>query len=110
MPGQVRGVGQVLALLNRGKFREAVDRHLMEAVETLEALPSEKGTATIDIRLKIDFQGGLCNVTPSVKSKLPEEGFSPTPFWSLDGGLSVEHPNQADMFGPREIPREAAEA
>ena len=42
-----------------------------------------------------------------VKSKLPEDkAFSETPFWTLDGGLSVQHPSQTDMFAG---PRDAAE-
>ena len=73
-------------ILNRGRFVEKCDEHLAKAMTELEALPNEKGTATITLAV-------------TIKSKLPEEkGFNGTPFWALDGALSVQHPSQTDMF------------
>ena len=91
-------------VLNRGKFSDKCNEHLQHAMTTLEGLPDQKGEATLTVTLKIAFQEGRIDVKPSVKSKLPEEkGFSATPFWSLNGGFSVQHPSQSDMFaGPRD--------
>lgn len=109
--GLITSTGQLLALLNRGKFSEAVNAQLQEALSTLEAIPAEKGKAEIIISLKIDYQGGFLNITPSVKSKLPEEGFPASPFWIVDGQLSVQHPNQVEMFGgPRAVETKVAVA
>ncbi|CAH1671848.1 hypothetical protein [Chelatococcus asaccharovorans] len=101
----IRRLDETLGLLNRGKFAETCDEHLTKAVETLEALPSEKGTATITVTLTITYESGRLDLKPTVKSKLPEDkAFAATPFWAVDGGLSVSHPSQHDMF-----PRDATE-
>jgi hypothetical protein len=95
----------MLELLNRGRFVEKLDAHLEEAIQTLEALPNEKGSATINIAITLAYESGNIEVKPSVKSKLPEErAFSGTPFWTHEGGLSVQHPSQIDMFaGPSAV-------
>jgi hypothetical protein len=92
--------GDMLALLSRGHFLEKCDEHLATSIAALEALPGEKGTARITVELTINYQSGRIDVRPAVKSKLPEEkGFADTPFWAHEGGLSVQHPSQIDMFG-----------
>lgn len=99
----IRRFVDMLGLLNRGRFVEKLDEHLNSALETLEALPGEKGKATITCVIDINFESGRLDIRPSVKSKLPEEkAFSETPFWAFEGGLSVQHPSQMDMFGPRD--------
>lgn len=90
---------EMLGLLSRGKFVEKLDDHLAESIKTLEALPAEKGEATITITVKLVYESGRLDVRPAVKSKLPDEkGFSGTPFWAFENGLSVQHPSQMDMF------------
>jgi hypothetical protein len=102
MGRKIKRMTEVLALLNRGRFAEALDAELTEAIETLEALTSEQGKATVTITLNLAFQSGRLDIAPAVKSKLPEsKSFAATPFWATDGALSVEHPSQSDMFGPR---------
>lgn len=99
----IRTFNDLLPVLNRGRFLEKCNEHLSKSLETLEGLPDEKGTATLTITLTVAYQEGRIEVRPAIKSKLPEEkGFASTPFWSVDGGFSVQHPSQADMFsGPR---------
>lgn len=95
----IRSFVAMLGLLNRGRFVEKCDEHLAKAMAELEALPNEKGTATITLGITINFESGRLDIKPSVKSKLPEEkGFNGTPFWAVDGALSVQHPSQTDMF------------
>lgn len=100
----IRSLLDVFPILSRGRFVEKCNEHLAHAIETLEALPTEKGTATIDIKLAINCDSGRVDILPSIKSKLPEEkGFAPTALWIYEGGLSVQHPSQFDMFaGPRD--------
>lgn len=107
----IRHVTDLFELLNRGRFLEKADEHLAKAIEALEELPEQKGVAKINIELSLSYVEGRLDVKPSVKSKLPEEkGFSGTPFWTIDGALSVQHPSQADMFpGPREVPPRKSE-
>lgn len=93
----------MLEMLNRGRFIEKCDEHLVEAIRMLEALPNERGRAAITLSINIAFESGRIEIVPQVKSKLPEDkAFPGTPFWTHDGALSVQHPSQTDMFaGPR---------
>jgi hypothetical protein len=99
----IRKFDEMLGLLSRGKFAEKCDEALTHAIETLEQLPGEKGKATITLKIELAYQNGRLDINPDVKSKLPEgDKFSATPFWTYEGGLSVQHPSQIDMFaGPR---------
>lgn len=95
----IRRITELLALLDRGNFERACDAALNEALETLEALPKEHGTADITITLKIAYDSGRVDVQPVLKSKLPEgQAFGRTPLWVHEGALSTQHPNQTDMF------------
>lgn len=107
MSRTIHSFTDMLALLSRGKFVEKCDEHLQNAISTLEALPDESGKVTITMTVDVIYLSGRVDIRPAIKSKLPEEkGFNGTPFWSLEGGLSVQHPSQADMFAG---PRDAAE-
>ncbi|CUA90172.1 hypothetical protein Ga0061061_11196 [Chelatococcus sambhunathii] len=101
----IRRIEELLPLLSRGNFLDKCNEHLAKSIETLEALPQEKGTATITVTLTFTYESGRLDVKPAVKSKLPEEkAFSGTPFWTYEGALSVQHPSQIDMFaGPRDV-------
>lgn len=99
----IRSFAQTLGLLSRGHFVEKCDDQLARVMEALDACPDEKGKATLTVTFDFSFVQGRVDIKPTVKAKLPEEkGFAATPFWSIDHGLSVEHPSQMDMFGPRE--------
>lgn len=113
----LRRLTDTLGLLNRGRFSEKCDEHLAAALETLKALPSEKGSAAITITIKLAYESGRIDIVPEVKSKLPEEkAFAANAFWECEGGLSVQHPSQMDLYaGPEDAEnrmrrREAAEA
>ncbi|WP_150526803.1 hypothetical protein [Roseibium sediminis] len=99
----IRNIDQLLGLLNRGRFAEKCNEALESCLEALQGMPNGKGKAKITIELTIASDHDRLDVTPVVKSKLPETGaFTATPFWNDEGALSVEHPNQRDMFnGPR---------
>lgn len=102
MARTIRKFDQLIGLLNRGRFAEKCDDCLEQVMAALKDMPGEKGKAKITVEVTVAMDGGLMNVVPVVKAKLPETGtFSATPFWEADGALSVEHPNQTDMFGPR---------
>lgn len=107
MSRTIRSFVEMLGLLSRGRFCERLDEELTEAIAALEALPNEKGSATISVDISLHFQNGRLDIKPKVKAKLPEAAaFTDTPFWTFEGGLSVQHPSQIDMFGG---PRDAGE-
>lgn len=95
----IRSMTEIIGLLSRGRFSERLDEELEKCISALGNLPDEKGSAEIAITLKLNFQSGRLDIRPDVKGKLPKEkAFADTPFWTLDGALSVQHPSQIDMF------------
>lgn len=94
----LRSITEIIGFLNRGKFRDRLDEELAEAITTLENQKSEKGVATLSITLKLKYQNGRLDIEPAFKSKLPEDTvFGDTPFWTQDGALSAQHPQQTDL-------------
>jgi hypothetical protein len=95
----IRRFTELVGLLDRGEFERKCDEALGAALQTLEALPKEQGTAKIIVELTIAFDSGRVDVQPVLKSKLPEgQAFGRTPLWVHDGALSTQHPNQLDIF------------
>jgi len=100
----LRSFREMLGLVSRGDFSRHLDAKLTEAIEALEACPADKCKAEITVKITLDYELGRVDVKGEAKVKLPETAkFMKTPFWVVDGALSVEHPNQIDMF-----PRAAA--
>ena len=111
MSRTIRNFTEMLGLLSRGRFQDKLNEELSHAIEVLEALSSEKGSATISVNITLNYQGGRMDVKPTVKCKLPEgAAFQDTPFWTHEGGLSVQHPSQMDMYTREVDPSESERA
>ncbi|OJU12732.1 MAG: hypothetical protein BGN85_08680 [Alphaproteobacteria bacterium 64-11] len=93
----------MLGLLSRGEFSRRLDEELSNVVDAFDTMAADSGKAEITVKITLKYELGRIDIDPSVKVKLPETArFMKTPFWAVDGALSVEHPNQIDMFpGPR---------
>lgn len=101
----LRSFRQMIGLLSRGDFSRHLDEKLNEAVNALEACPADKCKAEITVKIILDYELGRIDVKGEVKTKLPDTAkFMKTPFWAIDGQLSIEHPNQIDMFTLRGVP------
>jgi hypothetical protein len=102
----LRTFREMLGLLSRGDFSRHCDKLLNEAILAVEECPADKCKAEITIKITLDYELGRIDIKADAKSKLPDTvKFMKTPFWTIDGQLSVEHPNQIDMF---RAPRAAA--
>ncbi|RUM97895.1 hypothetical protein EET67_09760 [Pseudaminobacter arsenicus] len=98
----LRTFREMLGLLSRGDFSNHCDKLLTEAIDALEECPADKCKAEITVKITLDYELGRVDIKAEAKSKLPETvKFMKTPFWTIDGMLSVEHPNQIDMFPAR---------
>jgi len=106
----LRSFREMMGLLSRGDFSRHCDELLNGAIEALEACPADKCKAEITVKITLDYELGRVDIKADAKSKLPDTvKFMKTPFWTIDGQLSVEHPNQIDMFPqPRAAAREDA--
>jgi len=108
MTRMLRTFREMIGVLSRGDFSRHLDAEMEKAIEALEACPADKCKAEITVKVTFDYELGRIDVKAECKTKLPETAkFMKTPFWSVDGQLSVEHPNQIDMFPARSVtPRE----
>lgn len=105
----LRTFREMIGLLSRGDFSRHLDEKLNEAILALEECPADKCKAEITIKITLDYELGRIDVKGEAKSKLPDTAkFMKTPFWAVDGQLSLEHPNQVDMFPARVIDAESA--
>ena len=104
MSRMLRSFREMLGLVSRGEFSRHLDEKLNEALTALEECPSDKCKAEITVKVVLDYELGRIDIKPEAKVKLPETAkFVKTPFWVIDGQLSVEHPNQIDMFSTRSV-------
>ncbi|UOK70163.1 hypothetical protein [Ancylobacter polymorphus] len=101
----IRSLFQALGLSNRGRFEEKANAEMQRLIDALQEHPDEKAKGTLTLTIEFVKLGDRMDMKPQVKAKLPEEkGFTSTPFWVVEGGLSVQHPSQSDMFGgPSEV-------
>ena len=94
---------KALGVLHRGRFVEKCNAEMAKLLAALEEHPDEKVSGTITVTVTVTKLGDRLDVTPKVEAKPPKErGFGGVTFWPLEGGLSVQHPSQTDMFGPRD--------
>lgn len=99
----IRSLFQAIGLMHRGRFEEKCDAELSRLIDALEQHPDEKVSGTITVTVTVTKLGDRLDLTPKVEAKPPKErGFGGVTFWPLEGGLSVQHPSQTDMFGPRD--------
>lgn len=86
---------------------EAANADLQKAVKACVAAAQfgGKGTATLDISIKLIAEKGMIEVAVTHKTKLPKPMRSmPMPlFPTKDGGFSLENPRQLNMFPPRPV-------
>ena len=106
----IRSFREMLGLLSRGDFDRHLDGQLTEALDALDAAPADKCKAEITVKITFDYELGRIDIKADSKVKLPETiRFMKTPFWNVDGALSVEHPSQIDMFPARAARRDENE-
>ena len=107
----LRSFREMMGLLSRGDFSRHCDQLMGEAIDALEQSPADKCKAEITVKITLEYELGRIDVKADAKSKLPDiVKFMKTPFWAIDGQLSVEHPNQIDMFPARNTAPEPVDA
>lgn len=104
----LRSFREMIGLLSRGDFDRHCNTLLTEAIHAVENCPADKCKAEIVVKITLDYELGRIDIKADAKSKLPDTTkFMKTPFWAVDGNLSLEHPSQIDMFALRPRSREA---
>lgn len=99
----IRDIQTILPLLARGRALEKINEKLGDALEALDTSET-KAKATLTLTLDLTREDERVGLRAAIKLKLPEEkGLPETILFAADGGLSLQHPSQLDMFaGPRD--------
>ncbi|WP_029554806.1 hypothetical protein [Xanthobacter sp. 91] len=106
MARTLRKFFEAVGIMHRGRVEEEADSELHRLIEAVEQHPDETASGTITLTIKVQKVGDRIDCLPQIDMKPPKKkGFKACTFWIVDGALSVEHPSQQDMFGPRDITR-----
>lgn len=103
-PRVIRNFLQAIGIMHRGRVEEKLNTELARLIEAVENHPEEKASGTIVLTVTVTKLADRLDIKPKVETKLPKDkDFPSATFWPLEGGLSLEHPSQTDMFAPREV-------
>lgn len=98
----LRTFREMLGLASRGDFSRHLDAEMEKCLLALDDCPADKCRAEITVKVTFEYELGRIDTKVEAKTKLPDTAkFTKTPFWLVDGMLSLEHPNQIDMFPAR---------
>lgn len=102
-PRIIREFNTVIQTISRGRLVERLDEKLVALLEDLDACGDDKAAGSLTLTLKFQRVGERVEITPKVEIKPPaEKPVPPGTLFAVEGGLSVQHPAQNDMFsGPR---------
>lgn len=101
----LRTFREMIGLVSRGDFSRHLDAEMEKCLVALEECPADKCRAEMTVKVVFEYELGRIDTKVDAKIKLPNTAkFMKTPFWVVDGMLSLEHPNQIDMFPARSAP------
>lgn len=106
----IRDFRTLTELVARGRLTEKLDAQLVELLEALDRASDEKAKGSLTLTLTLQRVGDKTDISGAVKTVLPPNKPLPaTTLFVVEGGLSLQHPSQTDMFsGPRDAGAVAA--
>ena len=112
-PYTFRTFAELLQFLEDGQLHQDLTDRTKEISETLTNHVLNHGgnpAAEIDLKIKFKSEKGVVTITPSFKTKLPDEPRRPAMVWQTTDGFSPQNPKQMHMFeGPRTVPQGSAD-
>lgn len=102
---KIRDATQIIGMLERGDTAAALTDEITHALTALQDQAGQKAKVKGTVSLKLNFtvEGQSVEIEAEIASKLPKAKRGRSfYFLTQDGQLSTEHPQQADMFGPRD--------
>ena len=106
----IRDAKTLIGYLDRGELVEDTMSALTEALVVLKQYsdasgPKAKFKGKVTLEIEAEVQNGMVTIVGTVGVKVPKKPRGTTTFWLTDEGqLSTEHPNQHDMFKPKDVP------
>lgn len=101
----IRDFGKIVALIARGRLLEKLDDEVAELLDQLEATGEDKAKGSLTLTIEFQRLADRTDVSGKITVKPPAEKALPaTTLFNVEGGLSVQHPGQMEMFGgPRAV-------
>lgn len=102
---KIRDSVQIIGMLERGDTAQALSDEIAAALIKIQDCASDRKSAkgSVTLTLNISVEGSNVQIEADIKSKLPKTKRGTSfYFMTSDGALSTEHPQQVDMFGPRD--------
>lgn len=111
-PRLIRDFRTIVELCARGRLTERLDDKVRALADALHSHPDDTATGSIALTLTFSRAQERVTIKPKVLVKLPEEkGVGETTLFDVEGGFSLQHPSQMDMFaGPRDATKPASGA
>jgi len=112
---QLRDASVILGTLENGEMIAALGAAITDSLKKLNEhagnRPKSKAKGKVTLTIEMEVEQGGVNITGDIVAKLPKMPRGSTYFWVLpDGALSLEHPQQIDMFSGPRATRAPAEA
>lgn len=104
----IRRFAEIVALVENGELEQGCNEAVTKIFEALEGA-SEGAKASLTLKLDFVLKNGIVEFgseEPAVK--VPKRKYRKAIGWIHEGALSLQHPKQIDMFGPREVPTATA--
>lgn len=105
---RIREAQTIIGSLEHGETAAELTRIITKTLSELKELagnrPKHKVKGSVSLKLNIEVEQGTATITADIDAKTPKPLRGASFYWVLDdGALSLEHPQQQDMFsGPRE--------
>lgn len=109
---KIRDAQTIIGMLEDGELAAALSADITETLTRLKELSDSQGRKAklkgkVVLALDFEVEAGAVTVTAGIDTKVPKAPRGTSFYWLTDdGSLSTEHPQQTDMFRPREVSRE----
>lgn len=107
MAQEIKDAMTILGILERGALGPALTTEIEQVVTHLNNIAADRGKAKGSLSLKLEFnvENGAVRVRSEFATKLPKLARPESLFFvTPSGGLSLEHPQQINLF-PQEVSR-----
>ncbi|MHC2087209.1 hypothetical protein [Methylobacterium sp. CM6244] len=99
---------EIIGALERGDLSKDFNVAIRNVLQALH--DADGGTGGVDLKLKISAKGEMVTIKASIVEKLPPKDRRSSSFFVTgDGRLSLQHPDQVDMFPPGDRRRDAVD-
>jgi hypothetical protein len=103
----IRDLSTLVGLIDRGHAIREANEAMADVLTTLNERsldsPKKKFKGKVTIEVEFEVTNSIAMIAAKVKAKKPEPERGSSLYWLTgDGELTAEHPQQPDMFRPRE--------